>query len=361
MDFSKIDPHIFELICAEILKLEGFTIERQQAKTRDIGVDFVVTDGLGKSWAVEVKNPKNQRMASSALQKAAAQLNAAREFADTNNGLLITSLKIEDPLKSYIQGRNGITVWDARHLDHVLSANKSATQSISNLINTLSFVGADSNPDVEAKHNLNATTVTGKEPKKFFNGVYPGRDTSGMAILETRAQELIDRLDALPPGKPTFRDYENLCIEILNYVFYPQLGVPYIQSRSEDDLDIRDAVYPISGDHPFWKEIKTTSLTRSVVAEFKNYTDPIGQKEVESLQQYLFKKAMRMFGLLCSRKQPSDSALKARRRVWMESDKLILLLSDEDLKDLVRARSYGETPTDVLDAQLDDFFLKLAP
>jgi hypothetical protein len=98
-----------------------------------------------------------------------------------------------------------------------------------------------------------------------------------------------------------------------------------------------------------------------MVAEFKNYTESVRQREVEFIQQYLYSKAMHMFGVLCSRNQPAESALLARRRSCVEADKLILLLSDEELKDLVRAKSYGERPTDILDAQLQEFFLRLAP
>ena len=98
-----------------------------------------------------------------------------------------------------------------------------------------------------------------------------------------------------------------------------------------------------------------------MVAEFKNYSESIGQREVESIQQYLYVKARRMFGVLCTRRQPANSALLARRRAWVESDKLIIICSDDELKDLIRARSFGERPTDVFDAQLQDFFLRLAP
>lgn len=47
-----------------------------------------------------------------------------------------------------------------------------------------------------------------------------------------------------------------------------------------------------------------------VVAEFKNHTEKIGPAEVESLQQYLMPEAKRSFGILCSRKGPSPSAIK---------------------------------------------------
>ena len=45
----------------------------------------------------------------------------------------------------------------------------------------------------------------------------------------------------------------------------------------------------------------------------------------------------------------------------MEYDKLIVFLSDEDLNDLIRARSIGENTSEIIDTQLDEFFLTLSP
>jgi hypothetical protein len=98
-----------------------------------------------------------------------------------------------------------------------------------------------------------------------------------------------------------------------------------------------------------------------LVAEFKNHTDKIGQAEVESLQQYLMPEAKRSFGILCSRKAPSPSAIKARRRAWMTSRNLILFFSDLDLEDLLTKRDAGEDTSLVLDSQMDEFFITLAP
>lgn len=328
MDYSRLSGQEFEMLCARLLRAGGYTLQRQEAKSQDIGVDFTFSDPSGHTWVAEVKHYQRPRIGTSVLRQAAGQLNSAKQLTGADNGLLILSMMLPKALKDDVEAREGITVWDCRHLDDLLSKSPEVEQDFSLLLNARA-----------AAQRIQDTPTP----------------------LHPRAQELIDRLEALPPGKETFRAFEDLCVEILNYAFFPHLGVPFVQSRSEDGLDIRDAVYPISDDQPFWQEIKRISSTRFMVAEFKNYTDAVGQREVESIQQYLYKKAMRMFGVLCSRKQPSESALLARRRAWVEADKLILLLSDEELKDLVRARSYGDKPTDVLDTQLGEFFLKLAP
>ncbi len=171
---------------------------------------------------------------------------------------------------------------------------------------------------------------------------------------------LINALQAVIPGSG-WQEYEKVCVDILNYLFVPPLRMPKIQSTSEDGLDRRDAIYPTGTGHAFWDNIKYQHSARMVVAEFKNYSEKIGQTEVESLQQYLMPEAKRSFGILCSRKGPSPSAIKARRRAWMTSRNLILFLSDLDLEDLLNKRDAGEDTSIVLDSQMDEFFITLAP
>jgi hypothetical protein len=138
------------------------------------------------------------------------------------------------------------------------------------------------------------------------------------------------------------------------------LGIPKIQVRSDDGLDRRDAVYPIGYHHHFWDALKAQVRTRFVVAEFKDHCGPPTQTEVESIQQYLDLKALRTFGLLCSRKRAEKSAITARRRSWSEFSKMILLICDEDLLEMLDMKSNDEDPTALLDAQLNEFLMGFA-
>jgi hypothetical protein len=148
---------------------------------------------------------------------------------------------------------------------------------------------------------------------------------------------------------------------MLSDIFSPQLGAPDMQSRSEDGLDIMDAVFPIRGTTAPWATVRSEYRSRFVVAEFKNYVEPIGQRQVESLAQYLWHKAFRSFGLLLSRNGHDAPAAVARRRAWVEHDRLILLLQDTDLVDMTQLWEEGEDPFQLLDAQLEEFFRRLSP
>jgi hypothetical protein len=92
-----------------------------------------------------------------------------------------------------------------------------------------------------------------------------------------------------------------------------------------------------------------------VVVEFKNHDGDVGQEEVESLQQYLMPQAKRSFGILCSRDNPSPSAVKARRRAWVMASNLILFLFDLDLEELIRTKASGKDTPRVLESQMDVF------
>lgn len=97
------------------------------------------------------------------------------------------------------------------------------------------------------------------------------------------------------------------------------------------------------------------------MAEYKNYTGPIGPKQVESIQQYLWIPAKRQFGLLVSRELPAPQAIVQRRRAWLEQEKMIVFLSATDLIGMLEMREKAEEPFEVIDAQLEEFFRTLSP
>lgn len=179
--------------------------------------------------------------------------------------------------------------------------------------------------------------------------------------LLTGGSLISNELTQLPRGKEHARAFEDLVVRALNYSLGPNLDTPLIQSRSDDGLDIRDAIYPIFFANDFWNWVRNACGAWFVVVECKNYTDAIGQTEVESLQQYLYRHAMRRFGVLVSRDAPSASAAKARRRAWLEFDKLIVFLGETELGDMIRAKDTGGRPERVIELQLLEFFATLTP
>jgi hypothetical protein len=187
------------------------------------------------------------------------------------------------------------------------------------------------------------------------------KEVAGSPPDLVRESDLKIRLKKLPAGHAHWRAYEELSTAILNLLFIPPLGLPHIQSRSDDGLDRRDAIYPIRSGNPFWDKIGSHFQSWTVVVEQKNIVGPIRQNEIESIAQYLFDDALRRFGILCCRNGPSESALLARRRAWRESKKMIVILQDSDLLEMLEMRANREVPERIIERQIDDFLIGLTP
>lgn len=182
--------------------------------------------------------------------------------------------------------------------------------------------------------------------------------------LESQANELISQLGKIVPGREDWRLYEDICMEILNFLFYPVLLFHSKQTKSDDGLDRFDAIYSLDVDQyydSYWNTVKDVTNTRFIVVEFKNLVDSPDQKAVEAIKDYLYKPAFRKFGILCSRKKADKSAIIARRRAWLNGELLIVMLCDDDLKNMIEMKVNNLNPAKIIKEQIDDFFATLTP
>jgi len=157
-----------------------------------------------------------------------------------------------------------------------------------------------------------------------------------------------------------WREFEDVCTEILTQVLVPPLTRPRLQNRTDSGLDRRDAVFPnrnFSAGN-FWGNILHRYGARFVLADFKNYDrEEIGQVEVDQLRNYL-NPAVGRFGLLVCNKIPDDSAHRRRLTAYQDDDKLILFLVKNHLKELLYAKERGADPTDLIVDLEEDFYLR---
>jgi hypothetical protein len=321
---SMLAPDEFVALCGRLLEAAGFAI---QVPARDAHADYLATDSQGRTILVECASPRESSMRPQ-LQASMDRLGRGREFLQTDRALLMTSLPVPQRVRHELLYKMAdVAIWDATDLDDQLASKPELLRATEQLLS--------------ARGRLSLPTAP--QP------------------LRTRGDALKNRLRAVAPGRPSFRDFEDVGTDILNFVFGDSLGTPWLQSRSEDGLDIRDAIYPITASTGPWNWWRSACSTWFVVAEFKNFSDAPGQKEVESLQQYLFVRGMRSLGFLVCRKPPSDHAIHARRRTWLESQKLIVFLSDADLESLIAARVGGDEVEALVTQQLIRFFATVTP
>nr|WP_233101754.1 restriction endonuclease [Variovorax sp. IB41] len=323
----------FEKLVGVLLKRTGHRILSEPSRPGSRGPDFETLSPDGRHVVVEVKHLNWARgIGKSAILQLAGDLERYRQQYAGAEALLVLSEPLTSEAAQALAKateNTGIAVWDGNAV--------------------LSQIA--SQPDLQ---RVIQSSISSKEhlESKFEELM---RDAPG------RADELCEKLRGLACGRDTWREYERVCTEILTYVFTPDLAAPDIQSRSDDGLDIIDAVFPIRSNHAPWSLVRAEYRTRFVVAEFKNYCDAIGQAQVESIAQYLWRPAQRFFGLLVSRSAPSSNALAQRRRKWLDEEKCIVFLTDEDLCEMIQLKAAKGQPFDVIDLQLEDFFRSLTP
>ena len=181
---------------------------------------------------------------------------------------------------------------------------------------------------------------------------------------EKKAEELSwkERLLRIPPGKKHFTEYEQICIEILKYVFGDYLTLWASQEKSGGGLYRFDLCCKIKSgiEQDFFDTIMHYFNTKYIVFEFKNYSEKITQKEIYTTEKYLYEKALRKVAVIISRAGADEHAQQAAKGSLREYGKLIICLSDNSLLEMIDIKEHGERePAEFLEAILDDLLVHL--
>ncbi|NQE06022.1 hypothetical protein C5S32_09145 [ANME-1 cluster archaeon GoMg1] len=172
--------------------------------------------------------------------------------------------------------------------------------------------------------------------------------------IDTRlyqAQKLLSTLKNCPKGIKGWWEFEDICIDIIDFVFRDSFRNFKIktQSRTYNNLDIRDAIVQNTG-KDFWKELRLDYDAKNMVFEFKNLTNEFGKEELIQTSDYLDKESLGKVGIIFSRKGLSKAGVKKQRSLLTNAKKLILVLTENDLIDLVNKKLRNEEPEQILEA-----------
>lgn len=324
IDWNTIDYSTFEKIIYEILSKEGFTVSKVGG-SRDKGYDFFATY-KGKmftrgSYLVEAKFYKNSKIGVHNI----VQIYGAATVSNIKNIILITNSSVTQSAKHFAFEKMkeiNIMIWDESHLLGYLSKHADLREK---------YFSDSTNPKV----------IRGNEELNMI-------------------ESYIKRLRDCPSGREGWKEYENVCIDILKFLFVPPLKLPKIQSRTESGLDIRDAIFPNRSGNENWRFIREDYDGKYILFEFKNYTPDIGldlgKDDVNQVKNYLYQTIGRL-GVICSPKKPSTNGVQARRMAYIEEKKLIIFLSNDDLIEMMMRKYRNEDPSDIIVDLIDEFNL----
>lgn len=180
--------------------------------------------------------------------------------------------------------------------------------------------------------------------------------TPSVGRRRAKATDLINKLSSHEEENGlTPTQYEKLCREVFSFLFDPYLFGFSDQHRTTDGANRFDFVCRIKAGHQFWDAIQRDFRTRVVLFECKNYAEKITADQVYSTERYLFTSALRTVAFLVSRKGPDDGCFRAAQGAMRESGKLIILLSNKELMEMLELDEAEDGPASFLDQYIWKF------
>lgn len=335
----------FEELVGRILSAYGFVLENVSLE-RDRGYDFQGEYGR-RIWAIEVKYYRTSRSQLGLIKNAASQLaSVAASETMIGGAMLVVSSYIDPNMREALEGQHtGIVFADRLDLRRMASTQPGLLIELDSL--------------------LEETSRTAEPGVRLGIGDIKDRaeraEKPSRVELDRKGEELCHRLRELKSGKSDgrWRVYEDLCVEIIEYMFSDALPERKKQKGTADGLNRFDLICRLSPVSQFWGFISYHMNTRYILFEFKNYISSIKQGQVLTTEKYLLPQAMRNVAILFTRKGADKGAKTMIAGAMRDAGKLMIVLDDNQVCDMLHAKQRGDDPADILFSLTDDFLMSL--
>lgn len=248
--------------------------------------------------------------------------------------ILVTAYKIEEERKNHY--KKEYTKLELIDISNLLFAVQYRSELRNELIASLPY------------------SVDGIEPKEGFIKINNLKH-------DDYTDSLIKEMALCKAGKPMAREYEVICHKLLENIFSEDLALWNEQQKSNNELYKFDLLCRIKDGNQktFWSIIERFFNSKYVIFEFKNYNNPITQKEIYTTEKYLYSKALRSVGILIAANGYTENAYWAAKGCLRENGKLIILLETSDLIEMNKMKNDLEDPSNYLLNKLDKLLLEL--
>lgn len=183
-----------------------------------------------------------------------------------------------------------------------------------------------------------------------------GRDGRSFVVVES---PFIGQLKSIAPGKQEWRQYQRLCREIFDHLFSPPLNKSLWENENAAGVNRRDIIMPNYSTEGFWYYLRQMYRADHIVIDAKNHTEPIGKDELLQVANYLSAHGTGLFGIILTRADDDKSAQYIRREQWITYNRLIIVLNDADLAQMLSLRAGGEPPEVLIQQKIEDFRLDI--
>jgi hypothetical protein len=298
--------------------MQGVLLGRETRYRADI---IVQRRSRGKNEPLLIECKTASIVTSTRIHNVIAQLKAYRNVSGNNQVVLAIPATLRDNDLSALHNEN-IEVWDLRYLgEHFSEEIHDAPFSYYKVL-LLAQLNRPAKPSIE--------------------------------------QKLLENLAACQPGKADWYVYQSLIGDILECLFTPPLGKPIPELSDKAKANRRDYIMPNYTDKGFWAFMREKYQADYVVVDAKNYTRKVKKSEVLQIANYLKPHGAGLFGIIISRKGGDESGCEhTLREQWMVHRKLILVLDDDDIKEMLIAKSDGRIPEEIVGQKIEHFRLSM--
>src|SRR6185369_711862 len=91
-------------------------------------------------------------------------------------------------------------------------------------------------------------------------------------------------LDALPPGRDKWQEYQRLVGDVLEFLCCPPLESPRYEFSDDEERNRRDLIFENPLGSGFWAQVRHDYTALYIVADAKNYADPVGRTKCSALR-----------------------------------------------------------------------------
>lgn len=171
-------------------------------------------------------------------------------------------------------------------------------------------------------------------------------------------RRLAHELQQISPGRASWAQYQRVVRDILAATLCPPLEQPLDERSNLSGVNRRDIIFPNYAVDGFWKFIRDHYEAYFVVVEAKNYLGGVKKKEILQIANYLSAHGPGLFGIVACRNAADRSAEVTRREQWVIYQKMIIVLNDDDLRQMLSLLSNGDNPGTVIRQKIEDFRLE---
>ena len=161
------------------------------------------------------------------------------------------------------------------------------------------------------------------------------------------------------PGASEWGKYQKLIGRVLELLFCPPLGRPLVQNSDAAAANRRDYILENTTYFSNWRYLRERYFADYIVMDAKNSAKCIAKEDVLQMAHYLKKMGTGLFGIICARKGTGKAAKDSLRDVWIHEGKMIVVLDDNDIEQMLLDKRTGEDPTRILMQKIVDFRLSV--